>query len=215
MAKVKSRDVKSAKPRQEDDLELVRRFQEGDEEAFDRIFEAYSARLLGFLTRMCGNAEDGRESLQETFLTIFRYLKGFRAESSLKNWVFKIAVTTCLKKKRKTEALQRVESLERGCPGPGITTSPTWQEGVGVGDYGKWGEDPEQLLVDREFQRAIVQGVASMPYIYKIAINLRDFEGFSTEETSRILGIKVSTVKVRLHRARLYLQEWLKKNYAG
>ena len=50
-----------------------------------------------------------------------------------------------------------------------------------------------------------------MPYIYKVVINLRDFEGFSTQEVSRLLGLKESTVKVRLHRARLYLQDWLKR----
>jgi len=53
-----------------------------------------------------------------------------------------------------------------------------------------------------------------MPTIYKVVINLRDFEGFSTEETSRILGLKESTVKVRLHRARLLLKEWLEKHGA-
>jgi RNA polymerase sigma-70 factor (ECF subfamily) len=60
----------------------------------------------------------------------------------------------------------------------------------------------------------VARGVASMPTIYKVVINLRDFEGFSTEETSRILGLKESTVKVRLHRARLLLKEWLEKHGA-
>ncbi len=71
--------------------------------------------------------------------------------------------------------------------------------------------DPETLVLDDEFRRYIVQGVASMPYIYKVVINLRDFEGFSTQEVSRLLGLKESTVKVRLHRARLHLQDWLKR----
>jgi RNA polymerase sigma-70 factor (ECF subfamily) len=76
-----------------------------------------------------------------------------------------------------------------------------------------WTLDPESLTLDGEFRRHLTQGVASMPYIYKVVINLRDFEGFSTQEVSKMLGIKESTVKVRLHRARLYLQDWLKSRY--
>jgi RNA polymerase sigma-70 factor (ECF subfamily) len=73
--------------------------------------------------------------------------------------------------------------------------------------------NPEELLLDSEFRQYVVKGVASMPYIYKVVINLRDFEGFSTQEVSRILGIKESTVKVRLHRARLLLQDWLRQRF--
>jgi len=69
------------------DLDLVRRFREGDSGAFDAIFEAYSGPLLGFLTRMCGDPEDAKEGLQDTFLSVFRYLEGYRGEASLKNWI--------------------------------------------------------------------------------------------------------------------------------
>ncbi len=191
------------------DLELVQRFKEGDLGAFDAIFETYSGPLLGFLTRMCGHREDAKEGLKDTFLSVFRYLEGFRGEASLKNWIFKIAVTACLKKKRKMQAFPSGE-IETGLGrwvGPEGFSNPL--------DASKgspeWKLDPETLVQDAEFRQYVVQGVASMPYIYKVVINLRDFEGFSTQEVSRILGIKESTVKVRLHRARLYLQDWLKR----
>jgi RNA polymerase sigma-70 factor (ECF subfamily) len=186
------------------DLELVRRFKDGDPEAFDAIFETYSAPLLGFLTRMCGDPEDAREGLQDTFLSVFRYLEGFRGEASLKNWIFKIAVTACLKKKRKMQPVPS-DDIE-GVLG-GQAPSDAFRESR------PWNTDPEELLLDGEFRQLVVQGVASMPYIYKVVINLRDFEGFSTQEVSRILGIKESTVKVRLHRARLLLQDWLRQRF--
>ena len=91
------------------DLELVQRFKNGDPGAFDAIFEAYYSPLLGFLTRMCGSAADAEEGVQDTFLSVFRYLEGFRGEASLKNWIFKIAVTACLKKKRKMQAMPSAE----------------------------------------------------------------------------------------------------------
>ena len=193
------------------DLELVERFRDGDLGAFDSIFEAYSGPLLGFLTRMCGDPEDAKEGLQDTFLSVFRYLKDFRGEATLKNWIFKIAVNACLKKKRKMEAQPcgEIEGIRRGNTASEDAVHPNlFSEGSP-----EWKLDPEKLMLDGEFRRYMVQGVASMPYIYKVVINLRDFEGFSTQDVSRILGIKESTVKVRLHRARLYLQDWLRKRY--
>jgi RNA polymerase sigma-70 factor (ECF subfamily) len=193
------------------DLELVERFRDGDLGAFDSIFETYSGPLLGFLTRMCGDAEDAKEGLQDTFLSVFRYLKDFRGEATLKNWIFKIAVNACLKKKRKMEAVPcgEIEGIRRANPESEDSMDPVL---VSEGSP-EWKLDPEKLMLDGEFRQHIVQGVASMPYIYKVVINLRDFEGFSTQDVSRILGIKESTVKVRLHRARLYLQDWLRKRY--
>ena len=193
------------------DLELVQRFRDGDLKAFDAIFETYSGPLLGFLTRMCGNVEDAREGLQDTFLSVFRYLDGFRGEASLKNWIFKIAVTACLKKKRKMQPFPHAE-IEEG-PGRGVGSEASVHPLHELQGSPEWRSDPEKLVLDDEFRRYLVQGVASMPYIYKVVINLRDFEGFSTLEVSRILGIKESTVKVRLHRARLHLQDWLRQRF--
>jgi RNA polymerase sigma-70 factor, ECF subfamily len=191
------------------DLELVKRFREGDMGAFDAIFEAYSGLLLGFLTRMCGDPEDAKEGLQDTFLSVFRYLDGYRGEASLKNWIFKIAVTACLKKKRKMQPFPSGD-IEEG-PG-GWTGAEGFSNPLDVSKGSpELKLDPETLVLDDELRRYIVQGVASMPYIYKIVINLRDFEGFSTQEVGRLLGLKESTVKVRLHRARLYLQDWLRR----
>lgn len=191
------------------DLELVQRFREGDLEAFDAIFETYHGPLLGFLTRMCGHPEDAREGLQDTFLSVFRYLDGYRGEASLRNWIFKIAVTACLKKKRKMQPVPSGDiegDLERQAASQAFPPSAGAFSGSPA-----WTMDPEELVQDGEFRRLLIQGVASMPYIYKVVINLRDFEGFSTQEVSEMLGIKESTVKVRLHRARLQLQDWLER----
>ncbi len=197
--------------RSEKDLDLVERFRQGDERAFDQIFETYSGTLLGFLTRMCGNREDAQESLQDTFLNIFKYLHNFRGEASLKNWIFKIAVTACLKKKRKKTTLHGDRAEEITCDDADFPAS--WTAVDNGTAPAKWQRNPEELYMDTEFRLAMNRGVAAMPYKYKVVINLRDFEGFSTEEVSQLLDIKTSTVKVRLHRARLQLQEYMKRYY--
>ena len=193
------------------DLALVERFKHGDPGAFEAIFETYSGPLLGFLTRMCGHPEDAKEGLQDTVLSVFRYLEGFRGEASLKNWIFKIAVTSCLKKKRKGQELVSTEIAGNRVDRTG--SEDTVEPLVAAPGSPGWKLDPEELVLDGEFRGYLIEGVASMPYIYKVVINLRDFEGFSTQEVSRMLGIKEATVKVRLHRARLHLQNWLKRRY--
>jgi len=201
-----------AAPDSRAEWQLVERFRNGDENAFNQIFETYYPRLLGFLTRMCGHPEDARESLQDVFLAVFRYLKDFRGESSLKNWVFRIAVTACLKKKRsQTPHGDPVTESTGTSARASATFDPLYSLDQGNPENREW--DPEKLTLDKEFRHAIVQGVSSMPYIYKIVLNLRDFEGFSTEEVAQFLSIKPATVKVRLHRARLHLQKWLKTHY--
>jgi len=192
---------------------LVERWKQGDQVAFNQIFETYYPRLLGFLTRMCGDPEDARESLQEVFLAVFRYLKDFRGESSLKNWVFRIAVTACLRKKRNPAGAGRAARQTTACSSPIPADRDLFFELEQQGGEKGNAWDPERAYLDKEFRRVVVQGVASMPPMYKIVLNLRDFEGFSTEEAAHMLGIKPATVKVRLHRARLYLQKWLRDHY--
>jgi len=73
--------------------------------------------------------------------------------------------------------------------------------------------DPSDDLMRSELKQVIEEAVYSLPPKYKLVFNLRDMEGFSTEETSEILGISIQSVKTRLHRARLYLREKISNHY--
>jgi len=192
------------------DEDLVRRYQQGDDQAFDTIYEKYYPPLMRFMTRMCGNTEDAKETLQDAFLSIFRYLGDFRGESSLKNWIYKIAARACWKSKAKgNDSLQSLDDTHSR--NPSCHSHPGHEGAFGPGGPGAWQRSPEENVLQEELRRHTRKAVASMPYIYRVVLNLRDFEGFSTHEVSQILGMKESTVKVRLHRARSYLREWLKE----
>jgi RNA polymerase sigma-70 factor (ECF subfamily) len=196
------------------DTELLKRYRQGDFEAFTEIYERYADALLGFLTRMCGSYEDARDTLQDSLLAVFKNLQTFRGDCSLKNWIYKIAVRNCLKnrKKRGKETLLR-ENPDH--PFPLGDRLPTGDDpALSAGAAGR-SEDPERLAINGEIYRHIAEEVASLPYIYRIVLVLRDFEGFSGQEVSEILGIKETTAKVRLHRARLSLRDRLRKRYAA
>lgn len=164
--------------------------------------EKYQQKLYNFGMRMCGEPRDAEDMVQETFLNVFRYLEGFRYESRFKNWMYRVATTTCLKAKRKPKhAPEREISLEEFMPG----------EGDALPDRAPaWAQRPLEQLLNEELAAHIQKAIIELPKKYRMVVILRDQEGFSTEETAQILGISIANTKVRLHRARLFLREKLK-----
>ena len=186
----------------DEDSDLVRAINSGRTELFPRLVEKYQQKLYNFGMRMCGEPRDAEDLVQETFLNVFRYLEGFRYETRFKNWMYRVATTTCLKAKRKPKhAPERELSLEEFMPG----------EGDDLPDQAPaWAQRPLEQLLNEELAAHIQKAIIELPKKYRMVVVLRDQEGFSTEETAQILDISVANTKVRLHRARLFLREKLK-----
>ena len=83
------------------DNHLVAKFKAGSTKAMEQIVGRYEERIFTFGMKMCGHLQDAEDITQDTFLSAFRYLQGFRGETKLKNWLFKIAARACFKKRRK------------------------------------------------------------------------------------------------------------------
>ena len=197
------RNAKTArKTVQDDDYELIRAINAGQSERFEDLVRKYQQMVYNFGMRMCGEPRDSEDLVQETFLNVFRYLEGFRYETKFKNWMFRIATTACLKQKRRPKhAPERELSLEAFMP----------QEGDELPDEPPdWARAPLDHVLDQELGRHIQKAIIDLPKKYRMVVALREMEGFSTEETAQILGISATNVKVRLHRARLFLREQLK-----
>jgi RNA polymerase sigma-70 factor (ECF subfamily) len=140
--------------------------------------------------------------VQETFLNVFKYLKDFRYETKFKNWLYRIAASICIKKRRKSKfAPDRELSLEEFLPKEDAQTP---------GSIPNWVQLPLEKLLNEELSKMLQEAIISLPEKYRVVAILRDVEGFSTAETAQILNIGESNVKVRLHRARLYLKDILK-----
>jgi RNA polymerase sigma-70 factor (ECF subfamily) len=186
----------------DEDFELVQAINSGRSDLFQELVTKYQQKLYNFGMRMCGDAHDAEDLVQETFLNVFRYLEGFRYETRFKNWMYRVATTTCLKAKRRPKhAPERELSLEEFLPG----------EGDDLPDQSPaWAQRPLEQLLNEELANHIKQAILELPKKYRMVVVLRDQEGFSTEETAQILDISVANAKVRLHRARLYLREKLK-----
>jgi RNA polymerase sigma-70 factor (ECF subfamily) len=151
---------------------------------------------------MCRDPSDAEDMIQDTFLNVFRYLKNFRHETKFKNWLYKVAASTCFKKRRKSKfAPDKELSLEEFLP-KDETEKPD--------HVPQWALMPLDKLLNEELAGVINKAIITLPKKYRMIILLRDIEGFSTTETAQILNLSPSNVKVRLHRSRLYLRDKLK-----
>jgi len=186
----------------DEDFELIQAINSGRTDLFQQLVEKYQQKIYNFGMRMCGESRDAEDLVQETFLNVFRYLEGFRHETRFKNWMYRVATTTCLKAKRKPKhAPERELSLEDFMPGEGEEL-PDQAPG--------WAQRPLDQLLNEELAAHIKNAIIDLPKKYRMVMVLRDQEGFSTEETAQILDISVANAKVRLHRARLFVREKLK-----
>jgi len=189
----------------DEDYELVTAIQKGRTELFGELVGRYEQRLYNFGLRMCGDVCDAEDLVQDTFLNVYRYINSFRYETKFKNWLYRIATSTCIKKRRKSKYAPDHElSLDDFKPNDDAQIDQEAPE---------WAKAPLELLLNEELAKVIKEGIASLPEKYRLVIVLRDLEGFSTAETAQILNIKPTNVKVRLHRARLFLRDKLKGYY--
>ena len=184
------------------DFELVQAINSGQFDRFPDLVKRYEQKLYNFGMRMCRDRADAEDTVQETFLNVFRYLKNFRYETKFKNWLYRVAASTCIKKRRKSKfAPKRELSLDEFLP----------REGAEVPDQvPNWALMPLDKLLNDELLEKINEAIYTLPEKYRLVILLRDIEGFSTAETAQILNLSDANVKVRLHRARLFLRDKLK-----
>ena len=187
------------------DHNLVTQFKDGSMEAMEAIVDRYENRIFNFGLKMCGQFQDAEDITQDTFLNAFRYLNSFREETKLKNWLFKIAATACIRKRRKKKCEpDRELSLDSFMNKDGIHETY---------DIPDWSDDPSDKVIQAEMNTVINDSIKTLPHKYKLVFNLREIEGFSTKETADILNISVVSVKTRLHRARLALREKISHSY--
>ncbi len=184
------------------DFDLIQAINAGQVDKFHDLVKRYEQRLYNFSLRMCRDSSDAEDMVQDTFLNVFRYLKDFRYETKFKNWLYKVAASTCIKKRRKSKfAPEKELSLDEFRP----------NDEAEVADHvPEWALMPLEKLLNEELSSMINQQILSLPEKYRMVIVLRDIEGFTTADTAQILNLSPSNVKVRLHRARLFLRDKLK-----
>jgi len=184
------------------DFELIRAINSGQSDRFPDLVKRYEQKLYNFSLRMCRDPVDAEDIVQDAFINVFKYLKDFRYETKFKNWLYRIAASTCIKRRRKSKfAPERELSLDEFYH---------QEESESPKQVPNWALMPLDKLLNNELLDQVNQAIFSLPEKYRLIIVLRDIEGFSTAETAQILNVSPANVKVRLHRARLFLRDKLK-----
>ncbi len=185
------------------DEELVRTAQGGDTRAFDVLVERYQEKVYRLSYKILRHEDDAAEALQDAFLSAFRGLKNFKAESTFSTWLYRIATNAALMKYRKRR--DGHVSLEQSQSG--VEES----EGLQIPD---WSTQPVQDLLDAETREVMEDSIQRLPEELRTVFVLRDIEGLSNAEVGEILNLTVAAVKSRLHRARIQLRERLNRYFS-
>jgi RNA polymerase sigma-70 factor (ECF subfamily) len=179
------------------DDELLTAARAGDRSALEALLVRYQPTVYGFGMKMCRDPEDAKDILQDTLLAMARSVRDFRGASSLSTWLYSIARSFCIKKRRH---------------GRSVAAEPLSSPAGGEADAAKVahpGRGPEEEIGSREIEAALAQAMAGLAPPYREVLVLRDIEGLRAPEVAEILGLTTEAVKSRLHRARLALRHSL------
>lgn len=180
-----------------DDRALIEAARGGDREALEAFIERQQGRVLRFGMKMCRDPEDARDVAQETLLAAARGIAGFREAASPSTWLFTIARSFCIKKRRRSKFA------------PASVLPLDGEERRAALEVPDGGRGPEQVLENRRLAAALDTAIAALEPKYREVLVLRDVEGLKAAEVAAATGLGVEAVKSRLHRARLQVRERL------
>jgi len=176
------------------EADLLSAAKSGEMAAVEEILEHHEKQVFRFGLRLCGSEDDAREVLQETLLAAFKGLREFRGDARLSTWLFQIARSFCLKRRR----------LAMGEPADPLPLESAEASAVPIDAPG-----PDEWAHAREIGALLQTAIVGLPAAYREVIVLRDVQGLSAEEAATVLGLQVGALKSRLHRARQDLRERL------
>ncbi len=172
----------------------------GEVDLFHELVRPYEKLVYLTIFTMLRNEAEAEDGAQEVMLNAFRHLKSFRGDSKFSTWLVTIAMNEARQRLRKAkvapqESLDEEKEEREGDFTPAVLTD--------------WREIPSEALEKKEMRQKLRDAVEQLPPIYREVLVLRDLEELNQEEAASALGISVTLVKVRLHRARMMLQKLL------
>jgi len=196
-------DLASALGVRSDEAGLVAELKAGNEEAYSWLIQQYHQQVYSLVYRMVHEPADAADTVQEVFLKVFRGMKSFNGQSSLKTWIYRIALHEASNRRR---WWFRHKSQE-------ITIEPQWEEDVPTRSLklvlADDGQSPYEAAMHAEVQARIENELREVPEPFRTTVILRDIEELSYEEIAEIMQTSLGTVKSRLTRGRDALRKRL------
>ena len=188
---------------------FIARLKRRDEAAFSELVLILEKRIFRLVWRMLGQEEEARDVTQEVFVQVFRNLPGFRSESKLSTWVYRIAINTTKnrfkyldRRAQKSHDEWQVEKLGHdSAHAQGFTVAETTR--------------PDQVAEANQAEKIVIECLGKLEAEYREILILRDVEALSYDEVGQIMGLADGTVKSRLHRARKQLRQQIEARLKG
>jgi RNA polymerase sigma-70 factor (ECF subfamily) len=177
------------------DARLVEEARQGDRRSLEALLERHQAQVYRFGMKMCRDPEDARDVLQDTLLAMARSVRDFRGASSISTWLYTIARSFCIKKRRRSKFAPEPESSLDTDAARAASRLPDS------------GQGPEEAFAGKQVRAALETAIVALEPKYREVLLLRDVEGLTAPEVAEVLGVSVQAVKSRLHRARLAVRE--------
>lgn len=194
-------DLASALPVQNEEASILGELKSGSEEAYTWLIQRFHQPVYGLVYRMLSDPADAADTTQEVFLKVFRGIRRFHGEASLKTWIYRIAIHEASNHRRWWFRHKgRETSMEQDASGTSTLEM--------LADPGR---SPFDSVAQEEVRAKVEAELRQVPEPYRSTVILRDIEGLSYEEIAEILEISLGTVKSRLMRGR----EALKKRLAA
>jgi len=185
---------------------LVADLKAGSEEAFGILIAQYHQPLFSLIARSLTDPADAADITQEVFIKVFRSIRGFHGESSLRTWLYRIAVHEASNQRRwwsrhKRQELTIDSSLDAAdSDDDGLSLATTLADRGG---------SPFDHAVQAELRHRVEEALRQIPESFRTVVVLREIEGFAYEEIAEILNVNIGTVKSRLTRGRSALRALL------
>ena len=192
-------NVPAAAPVCEHELELIEGLRSGVETAYEQLIAQFQQPVYNLVYRLLNDPSDACDVVQEVFVKVFRNIKAFRGQSSLKTWIYRIALNEAHNRRRWFVRHKRQEvDFERDEPMAGPALEETLRDA---------GASPFELTLSGEAQVFLEAALQSLSPAFREAVVLRDVEDLSYEEIADVLGINIGTVKSRILRGREALRK--------
>ncbi|MCH8820736.1 MAG: sigma-70 family RNA polymerase sigma factor [Acidobacteria bacterium] len=182
------------------DNKLISAYLEGNEYAFEVLMGRYQNRLVNYLNRLIHDFDTSVDLAQEAFIRVYRNANRYQGQYQFSTWLYRIATNLAIDEMRRRQRKGRVF----------FHNVMHWiQRDDGTYVLPDVRPSPEKILDQAEKLKRLQGAMDTLPEKYRLAFVLKEAQEFSYEETSRILGVSLGTVKSRVHRAKLLLREKL------
>ena len=185
----------------EDEASLVKRAAGGDAAAIRAIMQRHNRRLYRMARSILREDAAAEDAVQSAYLNAFRALGEFRGQSSLATWLTRIVINEALALARSRKPPLQSDGEDRALLGGQVIPFPASSATI----------DPERAMAQSEIQTAVERAIDELPKDFRTVFVARVLEQMSVEETAELLGLKIETVKTRLHRARRLLRQAVEK----